>query len=97
MDLKPNHRKLVQEILRKRLSASSRVWVFGSRATGKSKPYSDLDLAIDQDTPMPFSLSAALSLDFEESHLPFKVDIVDLKSISEEFRRRIENDKIPFC
>ncbi len=32
---------------------------------------------------------------FEESDLPYKVDLVDLQSVSEPFKAIIERDKVP--
>jgi uncharacterized protein len=47
IDLAPNHRRLVLNILRANLLQNTKVWVFGSRMTGRARRYSDLDLAID--------------------------------------------------
>lgn len=70
------------------------VWAFGSRATGKAKPYSDLDLVVMTSLPLPLSLSAAISDDFSESDLPWKVDVLDWSTVSESFRKIIERDKV---
>ena len=47
LDLSDNHSRIVLAILREYLPADAAVWVFGSRATGRARLYSDLDLAID--------------------------------------------------
>jgi predicted nucleotidyltransferase len=52
VDLSAEHRRLVLDILRANLPPNTKVWLFGSRATGRARPYSDLDLAIDVDRPM---------------------------------------------
>ena len=65
------------------------VWVFGSRATKGAKRFSDLDLAIVSPTALPVRRLALLASAFEESDLPIKVDLVDWKSSSPEFRKRI--------
>jgi len=65
-----------------------RVWAFGSRTQGRPKPYSDLDLAVDP--PLSPAQMDALREAFRESNLPWKVDIVELAKVSEEFRRIIE-------
>jgi predicted nucleotidyltransferase len=70
------------------------IWAFGSRTTGKHKPYSDLDLAIISDTPLPISVLAALEHDFSESDLPFKVDVADFVASSEPFKNIIRTHKI---
>nr|WP_249201823.1 nucleotidyltransferase domain-containing protein [Acetobacter thailandicus] len=53
------------------------VRAFGSRVTGKAKPFSDLDLAIMGDEPLPLETRARLEETFSESELPWKVDILD--------------------
>jgi predicted nucleotidyltransferase len=65
--------------------------VFGTRATGKAKKYSDLDLVLK--TPDVITPSTMLNLkeDFTESDLPFRVDILDWKAISDEFKNAIQS------
>ena len=70
------------------------VWAFGSRATGRAKRYSDLDLAIITDTPLSLTVQAALADAFAQSDLPWRVDIVDWATTSESFRAIIERDKV---
>ncbi|QOJ24813.1 MAG: nucleotidyltransferase domain-containing protein [Gammaproteobacteria bacterium] len=70
------------------------VWAFGSRATGRAKPYSDLDLAINGGKPLGIDLIAQLVEVFAESDLPYKVDIVDWSTASERFRKAIERDRV---
>lgn len=65
------------------------VWVFGSRIGANCKPYSDLDLLVRGES-LPSGTLAALKEAFEESNLPFQVDIVEWASTSETFRRIIE-------
>jgi type I restriction enzyme S subunit len=60
--------------------------VFGSRATGKSKPHSDLDLVVMGDIPLPLRTMRQLKDAFDESRFPFQVDLVDWATMSEEFR-----------
>lgn len=70
------------------------VWAFGSRVTGKARPYSDLDLAIVDKQPLPLDKMADLVEAFDESDLPFKVDIVDWAKTDEAFREIIKKCKI---
>lgn len=70
------------------------VWAFGSRVTGKARPYSDLDLALITKKPLPLAQRAALAEAFSESDLPWKVDLVDWATTSHAFRRIIERDKL---
>lgn len=93
IDIRPDHWQIVQQILQKQLP-NFEVWAFGSRAKWTAKDYSDLDLAVISSTPLSLAVSAALSDDFAESDLPYKVDIVDWASTSDSFRRIIERDKV---
>lgn len=72
------------------------VWAFGSRVKGNAKPYSDLDLAIisKQPIPLPLPLLAEVAEAFSESDLPWKVDLVDWATTSEQFRRVIAAEKL---
>lgn len=98
IDISDTHKEIVQAILREHLANSCRVWVFGSRATWLAKEYSDLDLAIESKdgSALPLTLMIAMETAFEDSLLPWKVDVVDLHSVSAEFRAAIERDKVLF-
>jgi predicted nucleotidyltransferase len=67
--------------------------VFGSRAKGTYKTYSDLDLCYQVD--IPDVVISALLDDFEQSDLPFKVDMVAWKRCSPEFQQTIAADLVP--
>jgi type I restriction enzyme S subunit len=72
------------------------VMVFGSRVDGRAKPYSDLDLSIKSDQPLPLDRLAKLKLAFEESDLPFRVDVVDWARTGENFRKIIRKSAEAF-
>ena len=91
IDLSPQHLQTVKSILIS-LVPKAQVFVFGSRANGTAKKTSDLDLAIDNDTPLGLSLLGELKHAFSESNLPIRVDVVDLHAISKEFKALIENE-----
>ena len=93
IDIRPDHWVIVRDILQKHVPQCE-VWAFGSRAKWSAKEYSDLDLAVITDKPLSLSVSAALSDDFSESDLLFKVDVVDWATTSESFRKIIEQDKV---
>ncbi len=101
MDIKINSSEtaIVKNILHDNLPNGSIVWVFGSRVTMNVKPYSDLDIAIQLDNQKKLSLETLSKLDllFEESDLPYKVDICDYNNISVSFRQIIDNQKQLFC
>jgi predicted nucleotidyltransferase len=70
-------------------------FIFGARATQKNlKPFSDLDIAIQGAKKInPDALNQAQE-DFSLSNLPFKVDLIDIDSISDKFRQSIISDFI---
>lgn len=93
IDVTPGQWTIVRGILLKHVP-DYEVWAFGSRTQGSAKPFSDLDLAIVSEQPLSLDLYAALSDDFSESDLPWKVDVVDWASTSNVFRAIIERDKV---
>jgi predicted nucleotidyltransferase len=60
--------------------------LFGSRATGTAQPASDFDVAVLADEDISRELSVARDR-LEESNIPFKVDLVDLRLATPAFRR----------
>ena len=95
IDIRPDHLRIVREVLHRRLPAGVKVWVFGSRAGWATKDSSDLDLALDGETKIPRRSLSALETAFEDSDLPYAVDIVDLGRISERFRRIVMKQRAP--
>jgi type I restriction enzyme S subunit len=93
IDVRSDHWKIVRDILRKNVPQFE-VWAFGSRAQWKAKKFSDLDLAVITEKPLPISTLAELGDDFSRSDVPYKVDVVDWAAASESFRRIIEQDKV---
>jgi predicted nucleotidyltransferase len=87
--------RLVREILSAHLPLGASVWVFGSRAGGQPRRFSDLDLAIDAQRPLSFSETGSLREAFDDSDLPYKVDIVDWHVADEGFRRLIAPARVP--
>jgi predicted nucleotidyltransferase len=57
---------------------------------GTAKPTSDLDLAIVGESKLDRRTKMLLREAFEESDLPFRVDVLDYKSISAEFRAIVD-------
>jgi len=66
------------------------VRAFGSRVTGRVKDYSDLDLAIVCQKALDADRLRHLKEAFEESELPFRVDVLDWNRISDSFRKIVE-------
>ena len=84
---------LVQSILATWLPMHE-VQMFGSRARGTPKPYSDLDLVIMGETPVALTTLGQLQEAFADSDLPWRVDVVDWASTSPEFRAHIADHSV---
>lgn len=82
-------------ILKGHLPQDVKVWVFGSRAGGNPKPWSDLDIALEGRVALPLSLMAELAEAFDESALPWKVDLLDYSTVTPQFRAIIDRGKLP--
>lgn len=95
LDISSIHMDLVKKILDKHIPGS-KIWAFGSRSKGTAKNTSDLDLVIVSDKKTPSMTLTLLKSDFEESDLPFKVDILDWQSISNEFQKIIKKEYLVF-
>ena len=67
----------------------------GSRAGGTAKAGSDLDLVLEGAEPLSLAVLAALAEAFDESGLPWKVDLVDRRAVSEAFGNIIDEAKVP--
>ena len=76
LDIAGTHLATILAILRRHLPTDTVVYAYGSRTTGHARRFSDLDLAID--APLPLALRSRLETDFEESDLPWRVDIRSL-------------------
>ena len=83
------HLKIVQDILKK---YPYTFYAFGSRVKGTQRHLSDLDLCFMDN--IPWNVRAHIDEDFEESDLPFTVDIVDWNMCDENFRTKIAKDLI---
>ena len=95
VDICPDHLEMVQDVLRAHLPAGFKVWGFGSRATWTTKDSSDLDLAVEGDAKLDYKAMVGLEVAFEESDLPYTVDVVDLNAVNQEFREIVEGQRVP--
>ena len=56
------------------------IYLFGSRARGEERKYSDIDIAIDSKEDLKYDLVKLKEI-IEESNLIYKVDLVELKKV----------------
>ena len=91
LDLSPAALANVSVILTRHIPERE-VWAFGSRVTGTAKSYSDLDLVVLGEAAMPARTYNQLIEAFQESDLPFRVELVEWATISPAFRERIRQN-----
>ncbi len=94
IDIRADHLDTVHDVLARHLPGGVRVWVFGSRATWATKDSSDLDLALEGDGEIPARSLSALEAAFEDSDLPYAVDVVDTRRIGERFREIVAEQRV---
>lgn len=89
IEITEEQHKIVLDILNRYLP-NDEVRAFGSRYKGNVKKYSDLDLVIVGTCKIEIKLLFKIKETFEESTLPFRVDVLDWHRISSEFQQIIE-------
>ncbi|GAA5819441.1 MAG: nucleotidyltransferase domain-containing protein [Methanobrevibacter sp. CfCl-M3] len=87
--------KIIMKIIEKH-AKDCEVVIFGSRLKGTTKTFADLDLAFKCERGLGLKKTGILDSEFDESDLPYRVDIVDYNKTSKEFQKIIDknNQKI---
>lgn len=91
IDLPENELKKVRVILASHIPGAE-VRVFGSRITGKSVKYSDLDLVAYGTERLPQKQYYQLQQAFQDSDLSIRVDLLDWYRLSPEFQENINKN-----
>jgi type I restriction enzyme S subunit len=79
--------------LLERLLPNTEVWAYGSRVKWTSRPQSDLDLVVFTTQEQQRQIDA-LREAFEESDLPFRVDLFVWDEVPKSFRKQIHADHV---
>ena len=88
IDMSPHAREIVQELLQRHLPEVT-AWTYGSRVKGTARPESDLDLVVFAAKEQRDDV-ADLREAFDESDLPFRVDVCIWDKVPERFREEIQ-------
>jgi predicted nucleotidyltransferase len=96
LDLREDHAAIVRAVLREYLPRDAKAYIFGSRAHGGARRYSDLDLALEWGQPLGLDLLARIAEALSESDLPYKVDVVDVLTAEPAFKARLAAEWVPF-
>lgn len=83
----PKHLEIIKKILSK---YPYDFYAFGSRVKNTAHKFSDLDVLFKE--KIPWNIVSYIREDFEESNLPFKVDLISWELCDEGFRKLIEKD-----
>lgn len=84
----PKTREFIRSTIRSYLpDPGYKVFIFGSRAYDRHHPYSDIDVGVTGDRPVPAETLMKIQELFEESSLPVHVDVVDFEGASKDFIR----------
>ncbi len=81
-----DERDFIEKAFKVFLPTGTTVYYFGSRVSGQHRQYSDLDIAIKTPQPIQDGTLSNLKATFEGSDLPFRVDLTDYSTLSDEFR-----------
>ena len=92
IDITAEQRKTVLALLARHLPNTT-AWVYGSRVKWTARPESDLDLVVFA-TPEQARRVSDLREAFEESNLPFRVDLFVWDAVPEQFRKQIEAEHV---
>ena len=92
IDLRADEHREVVRLLQHHLP-DTEVWAYGSRVKGAARPASDLDLVTFASAGQKEAVSR-LREAFDESPLPFRVDLFVWDKVPEEFRKNIEEARV---
>ena len=92
IDLTDAQRRTVLALLSQYLPNTT-VWAYGSRVKWTSRPASDLDLVVFA-APSQSARLAELREAFDESNLPFCVDLFVWDETPKDFRKRVEAERV---
>lgn len=96
--LRPSEFKKIHELLQIFFGdiSDAKVYLFGSRATGKQKDYSDIDLAINSKAKNINQMISLFKEEWEKSSIPYNVDFVLWSELSKSYLPRIKKEKFLF-
>ena len=84
----------IRRRLKEHIRSQARVYLYGSRARRDHRWNSDYDIWIDADIPR--RAIAEMTDQFEESFVPFRVDIVTTPQLDGRFAERVRQEAIPW-
>ncbi len=92
IDITTEQRKTILALLKRHLP-DTEAWMYGSRIKWTSNPQSDLDMVV-LSTPEQAHGVSSLREAFEDSNLPFRVDLFVWNDVPDSFRNEIEREHV---
>ncbi len=94
--LKDSENLFLQDNLIKPLKKKGlKIYIFGSRATGKQHPFSDVDILISGQFDHESDLLIMKTKEFfEESVFPYKIDLVKESDLAQSYRNNVFRSRI---
>ncbi len=84
----------IRLLLKEHIPAQARVYLYGSRSRRDNRWNSDYDLWIDADISR--KAIAEMTDQFDESFVPFKVDIVATPQLNGRFAEHVKQEAVPW-
>lgn len=83
---------LNSEVIEPLKALGGKVWIFGSRARGDQREFSDIDVLFEgqiRDGDL-----GLIKERIEESRIPYKVDIVEVGNLAESYREQVLRERL---
>lgn len=78
---------IIKKILWQHLDPKKdKAFIFGSWAIGDNRKFSDIDIGVESKRKLSLHLISRLQEAFEESNLPYAVDVVDFSGTTKQFK-----------
>lgn len=88
----PKLKKEITEIVGKHLNLFEyKIFFFGSRISDKGDEHSDIDIGIEGSNKIPYEIMAKIKEEVEDLPTLYKIEIVDFKNVSSDFRKVVSN------
>lgn len=89
--LEKRHLDFILQVLQKNIP-QAKFYIFGSRAKGNHKEYSDIDIAVKlEEETISADILGKILMEFSDSTLPYEVDVIDLNAIDDRFKNLIKD------
>lgn len=84
----------IKAIIKKHIPDKNyQVFLFGSRAEGTNRKFSDFDIGITGKIPVDWGTLGLIEEELENSDIPYNIDVVDFMQVGNDFKR-IASQKI---